>query len=391
MRFTRVTGFFAAIAFGGTLSSAAIDLNNGMDEYFIDRAIRALSSSNMARAYDTHTAKKSDGTEANWIDPEWLCGKWLWAEDLEDCDDDLYIKHYKDSSWNDDAIYIEQDGVCYVGFQMTENNIVDWFQNLGDGNRTLTNSKGNSCRFHDLIAGGLFPDYFDDLNGKVEDCVDKCDYDAHPDGCLVLGGHSQGGAIATVAHFVWDHLPHQTFVSGTPSVMKNSTDDCVMNYDNFYRFINSIPKKNTFNKGTDLRFDKVPYMMDADQSPFSDEKYPLGHFILISGHSPNTQAYYMGLNKATRLYPWDHSPLPLGLSHNLEILHPETEDELGYLQVLRNMRNRGKYPVSTKGFSSGAACSATFGNPSSFNMCESGECKATKKTFLWVPYDFRCS
>ena len=127
-------------------------------------------------------------------------------------------------------------------------------------------------------------------------------------------------------------------------------------------------------------------MTDVDQFG-SFDKYHLGHHILISGHSPNTQAYYMGYNDVSRLYPWDHYPIPLGLAHNLEVLKGygyDGHEGQGYMQVLNAMKTRGEFPVSTKGFSSGASCSPDSRNPDDFNMCESGVCKSTSICFSWT-------
>jgi len=381
MKVTSFTHLFASVVFGGVLSSA-FDINDGMDEDFIDRAIRAASAANMAKAHDIFH-------DINWTDQEWTVNETFLGEKRPN----VTIKHFKDPKYNDDSIYIEDDdGVCYVGFQSTEFSADDWTQNIFDDPRNVTNSQGVTCEFHKGFAGGYFNSYRVELEKEIQKCVDNCDTNAHPDGCLVIGGHSQGGAIAAVAHFVWDHVKHQTFIFGNPGSLETPTDECDMDYDNVYRFQNAMPRSNWI-AGTDLHFDKVLHMMDKDEYAGWFHKYHFGHHILISGHKPSTQAYYVGHNVDAKLYPWDHNPSPLGLTHRFEIHKGQDKGE-GYFQVLRAMKNSTVFPISTKGFSSEASCSADSRNPDNFNMCESGVCKHTKSIYIWFfgryKYDYKC-
>lgn len=339
---------------GEFLFSRAIDFEDGFDKGFIELVVKAASASNMAK-------------EKQLVDRGW--------------GDDVFIRRWhndNDAGYLDNAIFIYDEGLCYVGFQgpknLDEQNDNYWLSSTNIALREHTN-EFDTCYFRAQFYDGLVADAakFGELEEGIEKCESECDYMRHPNGCLIFTGHSHGGAIATVASFVWAKHPHRVFTFGAPPALMSHPIECDMDYKRIYRFVNAIYMYDN------LYFDKVPYL-GPQLTKLANPAYNVGHAIFLSGQGDNYSTYYAGLDFDAKLYPyWEElfSPFPLGFPHYLELprgFGPEETVRQGYYDVLRKIGKNGQYPVSTKGLTLGSKCSRHNLSAVTHDLCESKYC-----------------
>lgn len=102
----------------------------------------------------------------------------------------------------DAAIFLQEEKYCFGIFRGSTPNIADWIQNLNPFNGQVCSTKGECCTtrkgFQDAYD---LPDYKEALESNLRGCKANC-----TDCEIVLAGHSQGGAIASIAAVAMDDL-----------------------------------------------------------------------------------------------------------------------------------------------------------------------------------------
>ena len=166
--------------------------------------------------------------------------------------------------------------------------------------------------------------------------------------CLVITGHSLGGAIATVASIAYHHLNPLIITFGeTPALL----DHCpIIDGKRHFRFVASEYNKNivTGSYGG-VVYDPIPFYT------IGNGEHHVGEYILISDQDKD-RALYLGLNADTAFAPlWIDVHF---LTH--------------YLPAIRNLRevaaSSGHVPLD--GFKLGTYCTKNI-------ECSSGRCDHT--------------
>lgn len=114
---------------------------------------------------------------------------------MEDPDDEGWSLFDQFHEEPDQAILTRKNGYCYVAFRGTIGTWDDWMQNLSLGNKEVCGSNGEQeacCTTRLGFWKAYNNDYRQDLEASVRACAEECD---DPDECVVLTGHSQGGAV----------------------------------------------------------------------------------------------------------------------------------------------------------------------------------------------------
>ncbi len=194
----------------------------------------------------------------------------------------------------DQAIVAKKEGRCYLAFRGTNSNIEDWLQNAGLGNADIykdnivTENIEDSCQarggFADFLSSGPVARGRADL----QKCVDSCE---DPNDCLVLTGHSQGGAISAIAAVTLYSLNPILVTFGQPPSMDPGCP--FINATRYYRFVNWLQLPG---KDNDIGFDLVVY---APNWISGSGHY--GYNILV-GEDP-TNVYYGGFENDIEFVP----------------------------------------------------------------------------------------
>ncbi|GFH51979.1 hypothetical protein CTEN210_08455 [Chaetoceros tenuissimus] len=137
---------------------------------------------------------------------------------------------------------------------------------------------------------------------QAEECVTatgkKC--------TVILGGHSQGGALATVAAIYLHDLNPVVVTAGAPPAlypMPGNHNLCpLINKDRFFRFVAAIDRQNLFDNivSNDLHYDPVPQLT-------SNARH-IGHEFRLVNTSSKSVAYFYN-SKSPRVYAQDYGAI----------------------------------------------------------------------------------
>ena len=185
---------------------------------------------------------------------------------------------------------------------------------------------------------------------ELRTCVDTC---SDPEDCVVVTGHSQGGASTIIACILlYSLMPTAVTFGMPPALQKNCT---LVHSERFYRFVNFRQEDN---ENDDIGFDPVPFV-----PKFIDSTVHYGHYILVG--PDKTAAKYLGFDQNYTFKP-DFS------DHQNEIeAHTMNGTDYSYAARVADLLNSAtSFPVSTDGFSDGTVC-----EPQYSVICESGSCQ----------------
>jgi hypothetical protein len=169
----------------------------------------------------------------------------------EDPPDDGYeylIPYKDDDLLNDDPDWAvmakTKDGYCVAAFRGTqvnfsENTVADWLSNFDPSEDDICNEccEGDDCccAARSGFIGAYFASYEQKLQSDLRNCAADCD---KVDGCVVLSGHSQGGAIAQIASIAFADLNPYVITFGSPPAVRSPCS--LIQSDRHYRYINTI-------------------------------------------------------------------------------------------------------------------------------------------------------
>lgn len=162
------------------------------------------------------------------------------------------------------------------------------------------------------------------------DCTNYC---VNKDECVVLTGHSQGGAVAAVAAVYMADLNPYVITFGQPATIHKPCP--VIRSNRWYRYVNS---KSVESGTTGIAYDLVPFVTGFGADQF-------GHMIILSDDPINVA--YIGLDTQESFNPWDvtaHSMGPKGFGY------------LGRIKTIVSSYSIVPYPVNASGYSSGSLC-----------------------------------
>ena len=274
-----------------------------------------------------------------------------------------YINFYTNEP--DQAIVARYGGRCYISFRGTEVNADDWSQNIDIGDRLIYRNGDTaqpSCEsrrgFGDFLQK---PEVVDGREGVLS-CVESCvGAGSDPEDCLVITGHSQGGATATIASILlYDQLPTVITFGQPPAVDPNCE---WIPSERFYRYVNS---KVEAGEDDDLAFDAVPF------SPtFISGSAHYGYLFMLGDNDPD------GKTSSIKLMGYDDNGdfnpdlVDLGI-----IPHKMEGTEYSYEQRILSLIQSGEFPVPIVGFSPGAICEDGYRELCASERCKENICQA---------------
>jgi len=242
----------------------------------------------------------------------------------------------------DQALFVKKDGYCYLSFRGTARTITDWRQNIRLGREAICADDGVCCDVRQGYHDAYTAQYTMAAEEAVRNCAATCE---NRDECVVLTGHSQGAAVATVAAVRLADLNPLIITFGQPSTMYSGCSK--VNSERLYRFINSVAKKNGIN------YDPIPFAPGFGATA-------VGYEIILSSDD-DTGVAYIGLDAQDEFEPWD---IPAFSAHNLI----GSKKFPGYYDRIKKLMEENKYPIRDTGYVPGSLCSQ--GSECTSGLCE---------------------
>lgn len=251
----------------------------------------------------------------------------------------------------DQALVAKYKGYCYGAFRGTTMTWTDWSQNFDPGKIDACVDNDNStmcCTTRHGFFEAYMTNYRDDLEREIRECAKSC---TNMDECVVLTGHSQGGAVAALAGLFLSDLNPYVITFGQPPTIDSPCD--LVTSERWYRFVN------TKFGGLGISYDPVPFVPGLGADSF-------GHMMLVS--DDDTGVSYIGLDAQDFFGPLNVDGFE---AHSMvgSFEHP------GYLDRLDAIISHKDYPVRTSGYVGGSPCTEN-------KECESNQCsKETKFSY----------
>lgn len=250
----------------------------------------------------------------------------------------------------DQGLVVKEQGYCFGVFRGTTLTWDDWSQNVevGTGDVCAEGAEQLTCCKARI---GYIKAYNTTFKSQMEDdireCVKTC---KNKDECLVLTGHSQGGAVAAVAGVALAELNPYVITFGQPSTLFSPCERVTS--ERWYRWVNTKESKVL---DVAISYDPVPFVPALGAVQF-------GHMIVIS--SDDSGVAYIGLNAQNIFHPLNVNGFE---AHSMF----GTSEFPGYadriIKIMSVYNDTGKYPVRDNGFIAGSFCTEDV-------ECESGVC-----------------
>jgi pimeloyl-ACP methyl ester carboxylesterase len=253
----------------------------------------------------------------------------------------------------DQALVAQKMGYCFAAFRGTTLTADDWRQNFKLGNEEVCKGSKKGDEQCCSTRTGYFQAYNTAYKNDMEDAIRACAKDClNPDECVVLTGHSQGGAVAAVAALFLSDLNPYVITFGQPATVDQPCP--LITSERYYRYVNS--KDSVAGRIHGVSYDPVPFTPGLGADSF-------GHLILLS--SDTTGVAYIGLDAQDSFHPLDLK----AEAHSMGGVS-DSDTLPGYLDRIKAImhaysRNQ-TYPVRTSGYVAGTLCS------------EGKECESTK-------------
>mmetsp|Transcript_22878 Transcript_22878/g.49498 ORF Transcript_22878/g.49498 Transcript_22878/m.49498 type:complete len:380 (+) Transcript_22878:401-1540(+) len=257
----------------------------------------------------------------------------------------------------DQAVVAKKEGRCYLAFRGTTGNAADWLQNFRLGSSNVCKDNGpetdsECCETRSGYTEFLVRAPAVQASADLVTCLDSVCTDENKDDCLVITGHSQGGALATVASVaLYSRLP-TVITFGQPPAMDKDCD--FIPSERFYRYVNSMKE---IGENDDIGFDLISF----SPSTWSNSVH-YGYYILV-GEDP-TAVKYLGFDEAYEFTPaqadWQKD------AHSMNGKPYSYQTRMSNL--VSNIPN-----VTTNGFSEGSSCES--GRYGYQQLCESAICE----------------
>jgi hypothetical protein len=194
-----------------------------------------------------------------------------------------------------------------------------------------------SIFFSSFLLAAYNTAYRSDMEKSLRACAKDC---VNKDECVVLTGHSQGGAIAAVAGVYLADLNPYVVTFGQPPTINAPCP--LITSDRWYRYVNT----KSIESGLEgLAYDPVPFApsMDADH---------WGHMIMLSNDTSGVA--YIGLDVQDRFSPLDVNGFEAhSMIHKKGSTYPGYLDRIG--SIMSEYTNK-IYPVVTTGYVAGSLC-----------------------------------
>jgi hypothetical protein len=329
--------FFSA----GMLLHILISTGVAQDQPVLDERVMTLSveaAKLSALAYDD-AANYTNGVDSN-------------GNTLYEHPDYESITFYTEEP--DQAIVAKKDGRCYLAFRGTTQSIDDWLQNTGLGSidiyKNNNNATGESCNaragFADFLLSPLVQQGAVDLQACASTCPD-------PNDCVILTGHSQGGAISTLAAILLYNYNPILITYGQPLAVKRDCD--LLRPERIYRYVNSLLLEEE-GKEPYIAYDPVPLI-----PAFGQGRGHYGYYLLMGDDT--TALKFLGVDDEDSGFA--PGPQESAVPHTMGGLDPP----FSYEARVTSLYNNGQFPVNINGFSGDTPC-----DTENSLLCNSNDC-----------------
>jgi hypothetical protein len=252
----------------------------------------------------------------------------------------------------DQALVAKKMGYCFAAFRGTTLRLDDWRQNFLLGTEQVCKGPKDQeecCSTRKGFYQAYNTAYKTDMEASLRECASDC---SDPDECVVLTGHSQGGAIAAVAALYLPDLNPYVITFGQPLTVKQPCPLIIS--QRYYRYVNS--KDSVEGRMDGISYDPVPFLPVDGMDSF-------GHMIILS--SDITGVAYIGLDAQDYFGPLD---INADAHAMVNLDYPPT----GYLDrtnaIIEEYSDNDSYLVRTSGYLSGTLCSE--GKECASDKCE---------------------
>jgi len=261
-------------------------------------------------------------------------------------------EYFEDEDESDAAILAEKDGYCFLAFRGSLLSVDEWYKEIQEGYDSVCSeaSESSCCD----VRKGFYrtyskPSYRTRLEFKMRTCFHHC---KDKDECLVLSGHSQGGATAAVAGIMFEAYDPYVITFGEPPSVKSECE--FIDAERWFRYVNTADSTETIQG---MSYDPVPFIPSAQSMVY-------GQLIILG--NDNEDVAYVGLDSTTEFAPLD------GYEQSHAMVG--SSDQPGYLDRLETLvENAESYPISAIGFKSHHLCTDNI-------ECASNKCE--KETFF---------
>jgi pimeloyl-ACP methyl ester carboxylesterase len=238
----------------------------------------------------------------------------------------------------DQALMVQtSDNRCFVAFRGTSLTIEDWSQNLEIGTEDVcinVAGKEKCCTSRVGFYDAYDTPYRKDVEDRIRQCASLCQ---DRDDCVIITGHSQGGAIAVVAAVILADLNPYVITFGQPPTLDTPCD--LLTTQRIFRYVNTIQT----NLG--IAYDPVPMAPGLGADHFGN--------MIVLGDDP-TGVAFIGLDAREYLEPYLNGIEAHYMTGNGT--HPGYADRIGALTqsnatypIRNNVRMvTGSFSVATK-------------------------------------------
>lgn len=254
----------------------------------------------------------------------------------------------------------ESGSYCFVAFRGTSLTFDDWAQNIRIGNfEVCVDIEGDGVDTCCTSRIGFYDAYDTTYRAEVEESVRECAKSCtDPDECVVITGHSQGGAVAAVAALILADLNPYVVTFGQPPTINAPCD--LLTTDRIYRYVNT--KTETGTKG--IAYDPIPMAPGLGADHF-------GNMIVLSDDT--TGVAFIGLDTEDyTLHPFINGVEAHFMRGSDDVNGTYTP---GYADRIDALMANATYPIRNNGYVAGSLCSQDI-------ECESKECGKELK-FSW--------
>jgi len=250
----------------------------------------------------------------------------------------------------DQALFVKKtvggNDYCFGVFRGTTMTWVDWQQNFDPKSQEVCVAVGGHeqcCVTRNGFFDAYSTSYASKLEERLRECAKTC---TNKDECVVLTGHSQGGAVAAVAGLLFADLNPYVVTFGQPTTIDKPCP--LVTSQRWFRFVNT---KSSEKVG--ITYDPVPFSPGLGADSF-------GHMIILGDDTSGVA--YIGLDAQDFFSPLN----VLGFEAHSMI---STTAYPGYLDRLEALMANGTYPIRNNGYVAGSLCSED-------KECESTHCGA---------------
>ena len=243
----------------------------------------------------------------------------------------------------DAVIVVKHQGYCHVNFRGSRPTLQDWLQNLNVVAATICTNNDDTvcCSAHAGSVSAYYAPYVQEMEDWVDDCA--ANYCKNMDDCLVLSGHSQGSAVASVAAVILAQWNPHVLLFAAPRVI-HLPCAAIVDSTRWFNFVNTAMAANA-----SILYDITSILLIPGAGS-------VGHMILFSPNGDPSHLAYLGLD-VQDLY----------LRPNFLVSEHIAGAYLRRTNALANVYRRGDYP-DLSGFVDGTLCTMDM-------ECRSGSCR----------------